>query len=188
MRVPPAMTPPTYKIKLDLNVLNHLGLNLYSNVAAVLSEAVANSWDADATEVRVNIAGHSDLIEIADNGRGMTIVDANDRFLNVGYSKRKVEGAKSPAGRSLMGRKGIGKLSMFSVARTVLVVSSKHSLAHGFVMSVPALEEAIKQGGEYYPVALTPSELPPLTGGTYIRLSDLRRRAANQTVNALRKR
>jgi Histidine kinase-, DNA gyrase B-, and HSP90-like ATPase len=182
------MNAPIYKMKLDLNVLNHLGLNLYSNVAAVLSEAVANSWDADATEVWVNIAGNSDMIEISDNGCGMTIGDANDRFLNVGYSKRKVEGAKSPSGRSLMGRKGIGKLSMFSVARNVLVASRKNAESHGFQMSVPALEAAIKEGGEYYPVALNKNELPKVDSGTYIRLSDLRRRATNQTVNALRKR
>lgn len=182
------MTSPTYKMKLDLNVLNHLGLNLYSNVAAVLSEAVANAWDADATEVKVDIAGSLDMIQIADNGRGMTIVDANDRFLNVGYSKRRVEGAKSPNGRSLMGRKGIGKLSMFSVARSVLVASTKNAELHGFVMSVPALEEAIKVGGEYHPVALASDELPAVTAGTYIRLKDLRRRATNQTVSALRKR
>ncbi|MDQ3354088.1 MAG: hypothetical protein M3507_06365 [Actinomycetota bacterium] len=33
----------TYAITLNLNVLNHLGLNLYSNVPSVLSEVVANS-------------------------------------------------------------------------------------------------------------------------------------------------
>ncbi len=40
---------PPYSMTLSLNVLNHLGLNLYSNAPAVLAEAVANGWDADAT-------------------------------------------------------------------------------------------------------------------------------------------
>lgn len=31
-----------YKMTLDLNVLNHLGINLYSNVPAVIAEVVAN--------------------------------------------------------------------------------------------------------------------------------------------------
>ena len=44
-----------YEMSLSLNVLNHLGLNLYSNVPAVLSEAVANAWDADAEHVDVDI-------------------------------------------------------------------------------------------------------------------------------------
>jgi hypothetical protein len=34
-----------YKMTVDLNVLGHLGINLYSNIAAVLTEAVANAWD-----------------------------------------------------------------------------------------------------------------------------------------------
>ena len=39
-----------FKLTLDYNVINHLGINLYSNIPAVISEAVANAWDADATE------------------------------------------------------------------------------------------------------------------------------------------
>jgi Histidine kinase-, DNA gyrase B-, and HSP90-like ATPase len=183
-----ATNPPTYRMKLDLNVLNHLGLNLYSNVSAVLSEAVANSWDADADEVRVIVNAKNGLIEIRDDGVGMTIADANDRFLNVGYSKRQVEGANSLRGRRLMGRKGIGKLSLFSIAQTVTLVSVKGGQLHGFRMSTPDLERAIKSGSEYYPVALATPELPQIPKGTLITLSNLRRRATSQTVDALRKR
>ena len=38
---------PQYEMTLSLNVLRHLGFGLYSNIAAVLSEVVANSWDAE---------------------------------------------------------------------------------------------------------------------------------------------
>ena len=34
---------PSYELKIDLNALNHLGINLYSNVPAVLSELIANA-------------------------------------------------------------------------------------------------------------------------------------------------
>ena len=46
---------PKYQMTLSLNVLNHLGLGLYSNIPAVLSEAVANAWDADAENVSIMI-------------------------------------------------------------------------------------------------------------------------------------
>lgn len=59
-----------FTMSLSLNVLNHLGINLYSNVPAVLSEIVANSWDADAENVTIAIS--SDEIIIEDNGCGMT--------------------------------------------------------------------------------------------------------------------
>ena len=44
-----------YEMTIDLNVLNHLGINLYSSTPPVLSEVVANSYDADATRVDIKI-------------------------------------------------------------------------------------------------------------------------------------
>ena len=44
-----------FRMSIDFNVLNHLGINLYSNIPAVLSEAVANAYDADATRVNIDI-------------------------------------------------------------------------------------------------------------------------------------
>ena len=32
-----------YRMKVSLNIIEHLGINLYSNLPAVLSEIVANS-------------------------------------------------------------------------------------------------------------------------------------------------
>ena len=100
------MTSP-YFFTLDLRVLDHLGINLYSNAAAVLSEAVANAWDADAKLVTVDIDDKQ--IAIEDSGIGMTLKEINDRFLKAGYDKRAQEGEVSAAGRQFMGRKGIGK-------------------------------------------------------------------------------
>ncbi|MEK7856308.1 MAG: ATP-binding protein, partial [Acidobacteriota bacterium] len=73
---------------LSLNVLNHLGLNLYSNVPAVLSEIVANAWDADAENVHIKIDVRSGSITITDDGSGMDIGDFNNKYLTVGYRRR----------------------------------------------------------------------------------------------------
>lgn len=43
------MSNSPYRMTISRNVLNHLGLNLYSNTPAVLAEVIANAWDADAT-------------------------------------------------------------------------------------------------------------------------------------------
>jgi HSP90 family molecular chaperone len=127
-----AVTDPkkeTYTLSVDLQVLKHLGIGLYSNLPSVVSEMVANAYDADATEVDIAIQG--DSIVIKDNGLGMNIEDANKKFLTVGYDKRKNE--KNVEGKVLtpkfsrlpMGRKGIGKLSTFAIANTVKVESIK---------------------------------------------------------------
>ena len=83
-----------YQMTINFNILNHLGINLYSNVPAVLSEIVANSWDADATEVDIKMGNGK--ITITDNGDGMNHDDINDRYLMVGYQRRQGQKIRKP--------------------------------------------------------------------------------------------
>lgn len=174
-----------YKLSLDLNVLNHLGLNLYSNAAAALSEAVANAWDADATQVTITLA--DDAITIQDNGVGMTLDEVNRKFLHVGYDRRGDVGEQTATGRPVMGRKGIGKLALFSVADEITVFTQREGAApEGFTMTVPAIQKAIKERREYNPKPVTP---PPNSGsGTLLRLGALKNRNLGRTRTALRRR
>ena len=178
----------TYAMTLSLNVLNHLGIGLYSNVPAVLSEAIANAWDADATRVTIDIDAKEDRIVIQDDGHGMTVADANDKYLTVGYARRENAGAKTPRGRSVMGRKGIGKLSLFSIAGTVEVHSVKDGESHGFTMNIDDIKNSDLDGGngEYHPKPVDVTRIN-ITKGTRIILSDMRRRL-HQTGRALRRR
>ena len=61
---------------INLNILDHLGVGLYSNIPAVLSEAVANAWDADAEHVKISVDLNKKEISIEDDGHGMSIADA----------------------------------------------------------------------------------------------------------------
>lgn len=96
------MSEPKFQMSINLQVLNHLGLNLYSNTSAVLSEVVANAWDADAKEVHISI--DSDSITIIDNGTGMDLSDINNKYLTVGYQKRSESGLSPILHRPVMGR------------------------------------------------------------------------------------
>ena len=73
------MPESPYHMTLSLNLLNHLGINLYSNVPAVLSETVANAWDADAESVDIVIDKQAGSIVIMDDGHGMDLADINGR-------------------------------------------------------------------------------------------------------------
>lgn len=176
----------TYEMLVSLSVLGHLGINLYSNVVAVITETVANAWDADATEVHIKLS--PDRITISDNGFGMTIHDMNSKYLTVGYQKRNDKSQLlTPKGRLPMGRKGIGKLSLFSIAKTVTVESIKDGERHGLVMEVPKIEHAIKSGaGRYYPEPLDSAQLS-VSQGTLVTLRDLNRSRIPATATALRK-
>jgi hypothetical protein len=164
-------------MKISLNVLNHLGIHLYSNIPAVLSEVVANAWDADAEMVHIRIDTGNGKIIISDDGHGMNREDVNDKYLCVGYQRRaKEEGRVTPKlKRPVMGRKGIGKLSLFSIARNVEVQTIRDGTKSGFRMSLDEIEKQIKtEEGTYLPKPLLDDDLTILKG-TEIVLTDLKK-------------
>jgi hypothetical protein len=178
----------TYKMRLSLSVLDHLGLNLYSNIPAVISEVVANSWDADATTVSIDIDKANGRITVTDNGIGMTVEILNDRFLFVGYRRRDSGPAVTERGRHVMGRKGIGKLSLFAIAETVRVETARDGSTAGLVLRTADIRSQMSSDeGEYHPEALTGAEID-LTEGTRITLTDLRLTPTEATSSALRRR
>lgn len=183
-----------YSMGIELGVLDHLGLNLYSNMPAVLSEAVANAWDADATEVTIVVDRDKQIITIRDNGCGMDLADVNDRFLKVGYRRREAGETKTASGRHVMGRKGIGKLSLFSIADRIEVRSVKadadgaKSEAEALLLDAQEIRKQIKaKSGDYHPKALDRSKVR-LNQGTELRLRDLKKHATASTEKALRTR
>ena len=176
--------PSPYKLTLDLRVLDHLGIKLYSNAAAILSEAVANAWDADATKVSITTGGQSIVIE--DNGVGMGLGEINERFLSVGYDKRKKEGEKSAKGRPFMGRKGIGKLALFSIAGEIEVHTTKGGQEHAFKMVTADIKAAMKSATkEYNPPTI---QFAGPKHGTRIVLRRLTKKRTAASLQALRKR
>lgn len=180
-----------YKMTVDLNVLDHLGINLYSNIAAVLTEAVANAWDADAETVDINIDPDGSWIEIIDDGIGMSVDDMNGKYLRVGYRRRDedVEHGKTTAkGRPVMGRKGLGKLSLFSIANVIEVESAKDGAAHGLRMTVEGIHESVQKKEPFYSPESLPADKIGVTKGTRIVLHDIKRQRLGRGVLALRKR
>lgn len=175
-----------YEIKIDMNVLNHLGMSLYSNTPAVLTEIISNAWDADANEVSINLDKEKGEVLITDDGHGMSEVDIKHRFLNVGYARRADKRSKSDSGkRQVMGRKGIGKLAMFSLAGKIQVTSKKSDTdAVAFEINVHELQDAIKQRKVYKakPIKADFSK----EKGTQIRLFELKKNIS-RTESYLRK-
>jgi len=178
---------------LSLNVLNHLGINLYSSVPAVISEVVANSWDADAETVEISLDPNKKAIVITDDGHGMTEKDINEKFLLVGYRRREDAGGAitKKFKRRVMGRKGIGKLSLFSIARNIEAHTVKDGKKRGFRMVLKDIEKAIKNkgdsGGEYRPQELNESDIR-ISKGTKLIITDLKKKDLGQAETALRKR
>jgi len=118
----------------------------------VLGEAISNSWDADAKNVEIFVQRDKNSFFIKDDGTGMTAQDFQDKFLKIGYSKRKEGATHSSGGRPFIGRKGIGKLALLSCADKVTVVSKvKGGTYVGGTIDNFALDDAITED-------LTPQE------------------------------
>ena len=169
---------------LSLYLLEELGINLYSNTPAVLSEAVANSWDADATYVNIQINTENNEIVITDDGRGMlvndTVNEVNEKYLTVGYHKRddtqshnKDENGNiitSKFKRPIMGRKGIGKLSLFAISDEFHVHTVKERFKAGFIMSSEDIKKQINDRNTTYEPREIPESEIAIEEGTQIIL------------------
>ena len=134
-----------YTFNISLSILNHLGRNLYRSFITVLGEAISNSWDADAKKVWIYIDRDNNTLVIKDDGLGMTENDFQNKFLKIGYSKRKDNATSTASGRPFIGRKGIGKLALLSCAKriTILTKTANTDLVGG-VIDNSGLDKAIK--------------------------------------------
>lgn len=119
--------PPEFlELKVHGRVLEHLGIQMYESPVNAIAELVANSWDADADQVRIDLpdrAGPDVEIKVQDDGLGMTPKECQDKYLYVGWNRR----GNDPSARSLeknrhvLGRKGIGKFAGFGIAEVMRI-------------------------------------------------------------------
>lgn len=114
-----AKTENQFTFEISLSVLNHLGRNLYRSFMTVLGEAISNAWDADAENVWIYIDHKKNTLIVIDDGDGMTAEDFQNKFLKIGYSKRRDGSTSTKRHRPYIGRKGIGKLALLSCARRI---------------------------------------------------------------------
>jgi hypothetical protein len=159
-------------------IVRHLGLQNYKGPVAALAELIANSWDADSSEVHVTIPlgkalKPEDEIVVKDKGCGMGWNDCDDKYLVIARNRRAVEGSdKTPGGRPLMAHKGLGKLAGFGIAKIMEIKTvSKGKLTH-FKMSFDDLD-SLKQGDTYQPAMIADEEPVESPDGTEVILKEL---------------
>jgi len=123
------------KIRPYARLLTMLGDQLIKNETIALTELVKNSYDADADFCNVSFLNFNEnytnnecsVIEVADNGYGMSYDIITKHFLNPAtpIKKRGKELRKSKKGRICQGEKGIGRFSMLKLGKKVTVFSKE---------------------------------------------------------------
>ncbi len=162
-------------MRFDLKVIEHLGVRMYSTLPPVLSELIANSYDADATEIKVELHDTEEKrIVVSDNGMGMSVQDIQEKFLVIGRNRREHGEEVTPKGRQVIGKKGIGKLSFFGIVKTITVDTVKEGKRNVFTMDWSDLMNSTN--GQYrITPEITDEDTRENTTGTKITLTNISR-------------
>jgi hypothetical protein len=170
------MSKNTLVLKFDPNTIQHLGVSLYSQLPSVLAELISNSWDADAENVTIEFSdtrkGKSIIYE--DDGIGMTFDELNEKYLMIGRNRRKDEYDVTPKGRKVIGKKGLGKLSIFGICDEIQVKTVKDSILNEFAMNLSDIKNSKETA--YYPKIIKFNQPTKVRSGTTIYLREMRRK------------
>ncbi len=129
-------TPVETDLKTDQRVLARITDGIYRQPASALRELISNAYDADATEVIIlTDAPRFSLISVRDDGIGLSPESLQHLVQHIGGSaKRTREGAdldvtaaddpmRSPGGRQLIGKLGIGLFAVAQFTRHFLIIT-----------------------------------------------------------------
>lgn len=169
----------TLELKFEPKTIEHLGVKMYSTLPPALAELISNAYDADASEVEIKFHEQNGVpvsITVRDNGCGMSFDDIQDKFLSIGRDRREKDGdIFSPKyGRLPTGKKGLGKLALFGIAKEITIDTAKHSKRNRFVLDWDTLYSS---EGKYNPKVEVSNEDTDRKDGTVIRLRKLKRKS-----------
>ncbi len=125
------------KIRVDRKIVNLLSRSLYADFPRAIRELISNAYDADATEVRINVSIRNKEITVEDNGNGMSPEQFGQYLMIAGET---IEGGQySPKfNRRRIGRFGVGFLASFPFCERIEITSKKEGSAVGFVAVIPS--------------------------------------------------
>jgi hypothetical protein len=111
-------------ITVDKRIVGILSVSTYKNFPRALKEIITNSYDADATQVTIDIDVDDEKIVIEDNGKGMNSEDFGF-YLRIAGKDRKKNKSETELGRKIIGQFGVGFLSVFPFFKNYRIESSK---------------------------------------------------------------
>ena len=182
------------ELKFDPHTIEHLGIKMYSQLPYALAELVANAYDAGAERVDIKLYDkdiNNKRIIVSDNGYGMSFEEVRDNFLVIGRRRREEdEGRNNSKGRKITGKKGIGKLALFGIGKTINISTTKeneHTITRFSLDWASILHET---SGKYFPTSEVINKEDLSQQGTTIELTNLSRVSEfdlNSTATALSK-
>ena len=166
------------QVSFDITTIDHLGVKLYSTIPPMIAELVSNAWDADAHIVKIHFNENgAQSISVQDDGLGMSFDELNTKFLKIGRNRRIESGSdKTPSFRPVLGKKGLGKLSMFGIGKKITISTVKNGLKNTFVMDYDEIKGLDNK--EYYkPRIIECDQQTSEANGTLILIEELAKKS-----------
>jgi hypothetical protein len=112
-------------INVAASVIADVSAGIYRSPAGAIKELLSNAFDADAKTVRAS-TGWPEFrtFTCTDDGSGITSAKFKQIMTHIGGSTKRDAGEVSASGRPLIGRIGIGILSIAQICRRFTVISS----------------------------------------------------------------
>lgn len=162
-------------------VVKYFSEGLYQNFGRAIKELISNSYDAEATEVKIRLDLLGGRILVRDNGKGMDVSDLKENFLKIGYPTPTAED-KDALGRKRIGKFGIGAVAIFPYCEKITVLTKKRNSKRNIELKINSQkffdEEAfvLNENAEQaeFPYVVTKSDLPFEKGETIVILEELK--------------
>ncbi|MCJ7447191.1 MAG: ATP-binding protein [Bacteroidales bacterium] len=122
-------------ITVDKNIVKILSESTYENFPNALKELIINSYDANATEVNINVDLNKESITIHDNGKGMNASDF-EFYLRIAGKHREIVNYNKPQ-RQKIGQFGVGFLSVFPFFKNYSIISKRSGSDEELYSSIP---------------------------------------------------
>jgi hypothetical protein len=126
------------EVTVDKRHIISIGERLYTESVELLRELVNNAYDADATDVHVEIT--SEKITIQDNGMGMDL-DGLKQYFIIGSDEKIIHSRSPKFGRVRIGQFGIGKFASLAAADCFEVFTQHKDFAAKVTFDKYAWEE-----------------------------------------------
>lgn len=166
------------KLQFDPHTIEHLGIKMYSQLPFALAELVANAYDANAETVHIKLYDNlpEKKIVIIDDGDGMSYEELGKKFLIIGRKRRDSDEERENAkGRKITGKKGLGKLALFGIGKTIKIETTKYKDETVTCLTLNWNDILGETSGTYYPGIEILNKEDPMNKGTVITLSELSR-------------
>ena len=121
-------------VEINYNILELLSTVLYSSPNKAFEELIANSYDARATKVSIQIPdsiANDSILIVSDNGNSMSS-DELKRLWQIGESDKRVNEDKR---RLPIGKFGIGKLATYLLAKKLTYICKKNNSIRSVTMN-----------------------------------------------------